>query len=152
MDNSLKACEVRLVYQNKQKASERPHIKCSHDVYKLLINTVFDANTIEHHESLKLILMNRAGRVLGITQISEGGLAETSADIRHILQAAILGNASGIIISHNHCSGNLQPSTHDDLLTQRLQKAAKLMDISLLDHIIVTSESYYSYADEGRLP
>jgi len=151
METIYQVSEVKLTYKNKVKASERPMIKSSRDIYKLLINSVFDKETIEHHESLKLILMNRAGRVLGITQISEGGLAETSADMRIILQAAILGNACGVILAHNHPSGNLDPSAQDDLLTQRLQKAAKLMDISLLDHIILTSEKYYSYADEGRL-
>lgn len=151
MDTTYQVSEVKLTYKNKVKTSERPVVKSSRDIYKLLINSVFDSETIDYRESLKLILLNRAGCVLGVHTVSEGGLAETSADIRIILQAAILGNASGIILSHNHPSGNLNPSVQDDLLTQRLHKAAKLMDISLLDHIIVTSEGYYSYADEGRL-
>jgi len=100
MQDIYSVSEVKLTYKNKVKASERPLLKTSKDVYNLLINSVFDPETIEHHESLKLILLNRAGRVLGVTQISEGGLAETSADIRIMLQAAILGNASGKITSH----------------------------------------------------
>lgn len=153
MDDIYAISEVKLTYSSKVKASERPVIKCSRDIYKLLISAVFDMETIEHHESLKLILMNRAGRVLGVTTISQGGLAETSADMRIILQAAILGNASGIILSHNHPSGgkDIQPSVQDDLLTQKVSKICKLMDLNMLDHIIVTTEGYYSYADEGRL-
>jgi DNA repair protein RadC len=88
---------------------------------------------------------------LGIVHISEGGLDSTSADIRIIMQAAILGNASAMILSHNHPSGNKQPSNQDDLLTDRVKKAAKLFDIQLLDHIIVTDSGYYSYLDEGRI-
>ena len=67
------------------------------------------------------------------------------------MQAAILGNASGIILTHNHPSGNLQPSKQDDVLTEKLRDAAKLFDIRLLDHIIISDCGYYSYLDEGRL-
>lgn len=146
-----KASEVKLTYKNKVKASQRPHIKCSRDIYKLLIGSVFDLDTIEHHESLKVVLLNRAGKVLGFHSVSIGGTGECSADIKIIMQAAILGNATGIILAHNHPSGNLNSSTPDNLLTQKVSKACKLMDLNLLDHIIVTPENYYSYADEGRL-
>lgn len=67
------------------------------------------------------------------------------------MQAAILANASGMILSHNHPSGNLLPSKQDDALTERISKAAKLFDIQLLDHVIVSDSGYYSYSDEGRL-
>ena len=100
---------------------------------------------------MKLILLNKAGKLLGVAHISEGGIDETSADIRIIMQAAILGNASSIILTHNHPSGNLKPSTQDDLVTENLRKAAKLFNITLLDHIIVTDSGYFSYLDEGRV-
>lgn len=100
---------------------------------------------------MKLILLNRAHKVLGIAHISEGGLDSTSADIRIIMQAAILGNASAMILSHNHPSGNKQPSNQDDLLTEKVNKATKLFGIQLLDHIIATDSEYYSYSDEGRI-
>ena len=87
-----------------------------------------------------------------LARISQGGVNNTLADIRLILKAAIDALASGIILCHNHPSGNLQPSRHDDQLTERVQKAAKLMDIALLDHIILADNRYYSYMDEGRLP
>ncbi len=79
-------------------------------------------------------------------------MSQTSADIRLVLKAAINALASGIILCHNHPSGNLRPSTLDDTLTERVHKAAKLMDIKLLDHIILSDNGYYSYTDEGRLP
>ena len=146
-----KVCDVKLTYNTKVKSSERAVIKDSNSAYSLLMNHIYDSETIQYREYMKLILLNNAKRVLGIAHISEGGLDSTFADIRIIMQAAILGNASAMILSHNHPSGNKQPSSQDDLLTDRVKKAAKLFDIQLLDHIIVTDIGYYSYLDEGRI-
>lgn len=151
MEGMYKVCDVKLTYNTKVKSSERAVIKDSNSAYSLLMNHIYDSETIQYREYMKLILLNRAHKVLGIVHISEGGLDSTSADIRIIMQAAILGNASAMILSHNHPSGNKQPSNQDDLLTDRVKKAAKLFDIQLLDHIIVTDSGYYSYLDEGRI-
>ncbi|MBC5643562.1 JAB domain-containing protein [Parabacteroides sp. BX2] len=151
MENVLKVCDVKLTYKTKVKSSERPVIVLAEDVYRLLIDYVYDKEIIQYKECLKLILLNKAGKLLGVAHISEGGIDETSADIRIIMQAAILGNASSIILTHNHPSGNLKPSTQDDLVTENLRKAAKLFNITLLDHIIVTDSGYFSYLDEGRV-
>ena len=148
MEGMYKVCDVKLTYNTKVKSSERAVIKDSNSAYSLLMNHIYDSETIQYREYMKL---NNAKRVLGIVHISEGGLDSTSADIRIIMQAAILGNASAMILSHNHPSGNKQPSNQDDLLTDRVKKAAKLFDIQLLDHIIVTDSGYYSYLDEGRI-
>lgn len=94
-------------------------------------------------------MLNQANKFLGVTSISEGSISETTADIRIILQATILSNASGIILSHNHPSGNIQPSGDDRRLTQRVKEAVNIMRISLLDHLIVSNETYYSFTDEG---
>lgn len=126
---------------------QRTVIRSSRDGFLLLHPILCDLP----HEELWIALTNRAGKVIEKIKISQGGTAETSADLRLILRAAITGLAAGIILFHNHPSGNLRPSAHDDLLTQRLMKSAKLMDIALLDHIIIADNSYYSYADEGRL-
>ena len=112
---------------------------------------MYNEGTIQYKEYLKLILLNNSSKVLGVSNISEGGINETSADIRIIMQAAILGNATRIILAHNHPSGSLKPSTVDNLLTERVKNAAKLFNITLLDHIIVTDSGYYSYLDEGRI-
>lgn len=151
MEGMYKVCDVKLTYNTKVKSSERAVVKDSNSAYSLLIGHVYDPETIQHREYMKLILLNRAHKVLGIAHISEGGLDSTSADIRIIMQAAILGNASAMILSHNHPSGNKQPSNQDDLLTERVNKAAKLFGIQLLDHIIATDSEYYSYSDEGRI-
>ena len=151
MEGILKVCDVKLTYNTKVKSSERPVIHNSEDTYRLLVDHVYNESTIQYKEYLKLILLNNSSKVLGVSNISEGGINETSADIRIIMQAAILGNASSIILAHNHPSGSLKPSTQDDLVTANLRKAAKLFNITLLDHIIVTDSGYYSYLDEGRV-
>ncbi|OFY42382.1 MAG: DNA repair protein [Bacteroidetes bacterium GWF2_40_14] len=150
--NSLfKACEVSLSYITKVKASERYKIESSAMAYKLLIDNFFDCTTIEHKESFKIILLNQANKVLGVSSIAEGGISATVADLRLIMQVAILANASSIIIAHNHPSGNTKPSANDDKITEDIKKACGFMQINLLDHLIVTPEQYFSYADEGRI-
>lgn len=152
MENNelLKVCEVKLTYQSKIKASDRYHISKSEDVYEVLKNC-YDEDTLQYRETFKILLINQANKVLGVSNISEGGITETGADIRLILQAALLGNATAIILSHNHPSGNIFPSSIDKTLTSRIIKAAELMNIRVLDHIIITSDTYYSFADEGML-
>lgn len=98
MESQYKVCEVKLTYKSKIKASEREKILSAENAYKILLS-VFDSETIQYKEFFKVILMNRANKVLGVCHISEGGLNETSADIRIIMQAAILGNASAIILA-----------------------------------------------------
>lgn len=125
----------------------RQSIRSSHDAYALFHPLLCDLP----YEELWIALTNRAGKVIGKTKISQGGIGETSADLRIILKMAITALATGIILCHNHPSGNTRPSSQDDSLTKRLHKAAELLEINLLDHIILCEESYFSYADEGRL-
>lgn len=150
MESQYKVCEVKLTYKSKIKASEREKILSAENAYKILLS-VFDSETIQYKEFFKVILMNRANKVLGVCHILEGGLNETSADIRIIMQAVILGNASAIILAHNHPSGNIQPSMQDDQVTKRVKEIAKLIGINLLDHLIITDETYYSYSENGRI-
>jgi DNA repair protein RadC len=143
--------EVRLVYKTKIKASDRLQIKCSKDAFDIFMES-WDMDSIEHTEEFKMLLMNRSNSVLGIFPVSKGGLSGTVIDVRLIYQAAIKANASGIIICHNHPSGNLNPSESDTKITQKIKEAGNLMDIQLLDHLILTTEdSYYSFADNGLL-
>jgi len=150
--NNQKISEVKVTYKNKVKASERPKICDSKASYNILRNA-FDPDIIELKESCKVLLLNQANKVLGVMCVSEGGITGTIVDVKLILQAAILSNASGIILCHNHPSGNLTVSAQDDFITSRLKKACEIMDISLLDHLIIVPEEnlYYSYADEGRI-
>jgi len=111
----------------------------------------FDADTIELFESMKVMLLSNANRVLGIMDVSNGGISQTVVDVRLIMQSALLTKASGIILAHNHPDGAVIPSAMDTAATHRIKNACEVLDIKLLDHIIVTPESYYSFADEGRL-
>ena len=143
--------EVRLVYRTKIKASDRPQVKCSKDAFEIFMES-WDLDSIEHIEEFKLMLLTRSNKVLGIAPISKGGISGTVTDVRIILQAAIKSNASGLIVCHNHPSGNLNPSESDTKLTQKIKESGNIMDIQLLDHLIITAEdSYYSFADNGYI-
>ena len=143
--------ELTISYKPKVKAADRYCIRCSLDAYRILIEQAFDTETIDYKEYFKLILLDGANKVLGVTTISEGGMDSTVVDVRLVLQTALLAHSSRIIIAHNHPSGGLIPSKEDDVITEKLKQAAKLLDISLYDHLIVTRDVYYSYADEGRI-
>jgi len=143
--------EVQLIYKNRVKASDRKKITCSNDAYLTFIDN-WNPEIIEFVEEFKILLMNRSNSVLGILEISKGGISGTVTDVRVIFQAAIKGNASGIICAHNHPSGNLNPSESDTRLTQKLKEAGNLMDIQVLDHLILSTDGdYYSFADQGTL-
>jgi DNA repair protein RadC len=143
--------EVSLVYKSMVKASDRQKVKCSQDACNLFLES-WDTNSLEHIEEFKILLLNRSNSVLGIMNVSKGGISGTVTDVRIILQAAIKANASGLILCHNHPSGNTQPSETDSKLTQKIKGAGQVMDIQLLDHLIITPEDrYYSFADNGLI-
>ena len=142
--------EIELVYKSKVKPSERPRITSTKEAYQILLQT-WDANKIEFVEQFKVVLMNRAHRVLGIYELSSGGIAGTVADPKLVFMAALKSNACCLILSHNHPSGNLKPSQADKALTRKISEAGKLLDIQVIDHVIVTNEGYYSFADEGLM-
>lgn len=102
-----------------------------------------------HVEEFMALYMNRANKVLGWSLISSGGLSGTVADPRVIYQIALKANASSIIVAHNHPSGNTKPSESDRRLTKKLRNAGDFLDINLLDHLILTDEKYFSFAEEG---
>ena len=145
-----RVAEVELVYKTKVKPSERPKVGTVKECYELL-KELWNENTIEMQEEFKVMLLNRGNKVIGVYEASAGGLTGTVADPRLILAAAIKSLAVSIILSHNHPSGNLKPSRADEELTVKIKEAAKWLDINVLDHIIITNEAYYSFADEGLL-
>ncbi len=143
-ENKLyKAAEVKLTYKTKVKASERFQIKNAEDSARLLFRT-WDMTTIEHVEEVKLILLNRANRVLGIATISKGGMNGSVIDTRVIIQYAIKANATAVILAHNHPSGNLKASDADITITNKIREALKLVEIQLLDHIIINKDEDFS--------
>jgi len=146
----FEVAEIQLSYKPKVKASLRPTINSSKDAYTILRES-WDEDKLEFVEQFKVILLSRANRVLGIYEVSTGGVSGTVADPKLVFAAALKSNASAIIISHNHPSGNLNPSDADLNLTRKLKEGGKFLEVPVLDHIIVTSEGYYSFADEGVL-
>ena len=150
MEQTFAVAEVRLVYKTKVKASERPQITKSADSF-LVFKKHWNLETIDFLEHFKVMLLNRANRVLGIIEISKGGMAGTVADPKVIFAAAIKSAASSIILAHNHPSQNLNPSQADFNLTRKIKNGGELLDIGVLDHLIISSEGYYSFADEGLI-
>jgi len=142
--------EVELIYKNKVKPSERPVVKSSKECYELLSST-WNENKIEFVEQFKVILLNRAQKVLGIYELSTGGVSGTVADPKLVFTAALKANACKIILTHNHPSGNLKPSMEDEQITKKMAVAGMYLDIKVIDHLIITSEGYFSFADEGLL-
>jgi len=126
----------------------RPKIRCSQDAWKQLEGLLTDLQ----HEEFWILLLNRANQVIDQIRISQGGISGTVTDVRLILNAAVAKLASGIILAHNHPSGNLSPSDADIKITKKIKEAASLLDLSLLDHLILSDQGYLSMADDNLMP
>ena len=126
---------------------EKFKISSSQDAYNFLSPLVEDLS----HEEFRVLYLNRSNRVVDQKKISQGGISGTVIDVRIILKFAIEVLASSLIISHNHPSGNLQPSDADIQITRKIKEAAKWHDIELLDHIIISDKHYFSFSDKGIL-
>ena len=140
--------EVKMSYNPKIDIKTAPTISGSNFAARCLAESWED---LEYIERFKIMLLNRANRVKGIINISIGGTAGCVVDVKIVLQAAILSNSSSIIIAHNHPSGNTTPSEADIKITRSIKEACKFQDIALLDHMIITAQGFYSFADEGLL-
>lgn len=127
--------------------TEKPKITSSKDAFEQVSADLMDLP----HEEFWIILTNRANRIVKKQQISSGGVAGTVADPKMIFKLAIAELASGLILAHNHPSGNLNASQADIALTKKIKEAGNLLEIQLLDHIIVAGKRYFSFADEGML-
>ncbi|MEA5256781.1 DNA repair protein RadC [Arcicella aquatica] len=142
----VSALELGRRKKNTEK-TERPRIRCSADAYEVLKPHLSDLQ----HEEFWVILLNRANDVMKCERVSIGGVSGTIADPKMIFKVALEHLASGIILSHNHPSGNLSPSQVDKDLTQKLRAGGQHLDIPVLDHLIFTDKKYFSFADEGML-
>lgn len=125
---------------------EKEKISGSKDVYEYFHHLADLRN-----EEFWIMYLNRANKIISAQRVSQGGITGTVADIRVILKNALDNFATGIVLCHNHPSGNLAPSNEDKELTQKVKQTAKLLEISVLDHIIVADSGYFSFADEGLL-
>jgi DNA repair protein RadC len=151
VQNSLfKVAEVNLTYSPNYKIADRPKISSARDANQLLIDQ-WTPGKIDLLEEFKILLLNRSNRVLGLVNISQGGMSGTVADPKLIFVAALKAAASYIILAHNHPSGNLKPSTEDIRLTKKLVEGGKLLHLLVVDHLIITNEGFYSFCDEGLI-
>jgi len=134
----------------RRKLAESPEvaqIKCSKDVADIFQPILSDLA----HEEFWILFLNRSNKVINRMKLSQGGVSGTVTDVRMLMKKAIEYLASGIIVCHNHPSGNLNPSEADSKITQKIKEAGTLMDIQLLDHLIISDKDYYSFADNGLL-
>jgi DNA repair protein RadC len=126
---------------------EKDQIRSSKDVFDLLSPLLSDLS----HEEFWILFLNRSNKVINRMKLSQGGISGTVTDVRMVMKKAIEYLASGIIVCHNHPSGNLNPSESDTRITQKIKEAGNIMDIQLLDHLIISEKDYYSFADNGML-
>ena len=145
MENLFAFNEIGITYTSK---SLGPKITSAKQVYDLLLPNWLD---IDYVESFKLVMVNRASRLIGVSTISVGSVAGTVADPKKIFQTALKANSSAIILSHCHPSGSPQPSETDRIITKKCVEAGKFLDLVVMDHVIVTRYSYFSFAEEGLL-
>jgi DNA repair protein RadC len=142
----LAACELGKRRQM-EKPEERPDLGTASKIYNHMHPVLQDCDV----EEFWLLLMNQNHRLIKQIRISHGGITETAVDIRIIMREAVLANATIIAVCHNHPSGNLRPSQHDNDLTNQLHRACQLMRLHFMDHVIITDGSYFSYHETGRL-
>lgn len=141
--------EIELIY--KPAIGEKPIVQTSYEAYVLFKN-YFDKNLISIKEQFVAMYLNQANRVLGIHKLSEGGIANTHVDTRILFGTALKSLATAIIICHNHPSGNINLSTQDKIITNRIKEIGQLLDIRLLDHLVITpTDKYVSMSDENLI-
>jgi DNA repair protein RadC len=141
-------CALEIGRRNQsQEVENRFQVKQSKDMFDLFSPLMSDLV----HEEFWVVFLNRQNKIMGKMKLSQGGISGTVTDVRIVMKRAIEYLASGIIVAHNHPSGNLQPSESDTRITQKIKEAGNIMDIQLLDHIIIGDKDYYSFADNGIL-
>jgi DNA repair protein RadC len=141
--------ELRALYSNVLELSKRVKIQEPDEVYKYLLLVI--GENIEHREMFVAVYLNRANNIVAHSIIGVGGVSGTVADPKIIFQNALTCNASGLILCHNHPSGNPKPSGNDIKLTKKIEEAGKFLDIDVFDHLIITTNDYFSFAGNGLI-
>lgn len=149
---TTKAIQIEAVLElirryNAEEAPEHPLIRSSRDIDAAIRPVIANLP----HEEMWALMLNRANRLVASMRVSSGSATATVFDVKKVLKQALLENAESVVLCHNHPSGTLRPSSGDDQVTASCRQACKAMDMRLLDHLIVTLDGYYSYADESRL-
>lgn len=151
MSENNQITEIDIVYRNKKKVAEQPRVCTSEEAYNLFSNA-WDMGKIELQEQFKVMLLDRKNSCIGISTVATGGMTGCLVDLRLVFAMALKARATGIIIAHNHPSGNPEVSEEDKFLTRKFTEAGNLLDIKVLDHIVVNKEGYTSFSDRGIMP
>jgi DNA repair protein RadC len=150
-ETSRNLAEIKVMYKRNGRQKHKVTVLTSNDSFEVLYS-LFDKETIGFIEEFYVLLLNRANVVLGWVKLSSGGTSGTVVDIKIIAIIALQTNASGIILCHNHASGNMKPSLQDIQITKAVKDACQLLEIRLLDHLIVSPyNDYYSFSNDGIL-
>ena len=144
----MELTEILISYKNKNQDAVK--VSSSVDVYNFILNH-WDDDTLDIQENVKMLLLNSSNTILGVYDVSKGGINSTVIDLRLVLSVALKCLASSIILVHNHPSGNINPSEQDREFTKKIKSACKFLEIQLFDHIIITRHDYYSFADNGYI-
>ncbi|WP_294199155.1 DNA repair protein RadC [Chryseobacterium sp. sg2396] len=131
----------------RQEISDLKIISNSNDAYLIFKNQMSDLRT----EEFWAVFLNQRNKIIHITKLTEGGITQSIVDVRILFKTALDHFSTGIIVAHNHPSGNLKPSKEDIDITQKIKEAGKVLNIQLLDHLIITQDSYFSFSDDGLL-
>ncbi|WKK59676.1 JAB domain-containing protein [Sphingobacterium sp. BN32] len=142
--------EISISFKPKIMANDRTIVKSSVDAYRAFLFK-WDDGLINYQEEFKLLLLNSSNQILGIVNLSKGGMDCVQVDFKIMYSIALKSGARKLILAHNHTSGKLIPSEADRALTSKAKEAGRLLDIEVCDHLILTDENYYSFADNGDL-
>ncbi len=144
----MNVSEVKVSYHPKLLSEIK--ITNSNDAYKVILNN-WDIDTIEMQEVVKVMLFNRANYVIGIYELSKGGISSTTIDIKILMSVVLKSLASSIILVHNHPSGNLNPSEADISITKKIKEICDVLGIIFYDHLIISKSNFYSFSEKGKL-
>lgn len=142
---------ITQLFELKKIQTNFPKVKISSSDQSAKFIRNFYGDDLEIFESFFLLLLDRNNQTIGYSKISQGGISGTVVDVRIICKYAVESLCSGVILAHNHPSGNLNPSLADDQITVKIKQALKLFDIVVLDHIILTADNYFSFSDDGKI-
>ena len=144
--------ELKLKYEKTIKPVKLDYINSPETVVKA-IRDIYEneGELIEHRECFGALFLNQRNAIIGYKMLHTGGLSSTIVDIKLLFQYALLSNCTQIIVFHNHPSGALKSSKSDDITTEKIKAASKVLDFAFLDHLIITDTDYYSYEEEGKL-
>lgn len=150
MKYNIPEIKISVSFDKVLKKSELIKITSANEAYQIF-KRVFNADTFDWCEEVVMLCVNNSSKVVGFYKVSSGGMTGTVIDVRMIFTTALQCLATGIIIAHNHPSGTLQPSEADINITKKLKEAGQFLDIKVMDHLIITDENFFSFANEGIL-